>query len=266
MPVPAGYAPEVLRGVPRALGRERGGLAAAPPFDGEDLWRAYELTWLGPEGRPRIGVLTLRVPCRSPRLVESKSLKLYLGGFAQSRFDAPREIERTIAADLAAVLGCQVSAQVAPPSRHAAFGALSGDCLDDLPARIERYEVCATLLAAAPGFGEQAVYTHLFRSMCPITGQPDCGSISIAWRGRRLVAAGVLAYLVSYRTSAGFHEEMVERIFADIHAATAPTMLAVQGWFLRRGGIDINPSRHMPAGSSPAAVQREASSIRLPRQ
>lgn len=261
--MPAGHAPEVLRGVARGPGRARIGLAAPVPFRGEDVWRAYELTWLGPEGRPRIGVLTLRVPCESPRIVESKSLKLYLGGFAQLRFDTGREVERIIAGDLADVVGCLVSARIAAPSLHAAFGALDGACLDDLPVSINEYEVSPALLTRAAGHGEQAIHTHLFRSLCPVTGQPDHGAISIAWRGHRLAEAGVLAYLVSYRTSTGFHEETVERVFADIHAATAPSALAVQGWFLRRGGIDINPCRYLRNASTETLLHP---SIRLPRQ
>ena len=258
VPFPTTRDSGVLRPIDRAPARAQIGFGDPPPCVGEDVWNAYELTWLGPEGRPRIGVLTLRVPCASPRMVESKSLKLYLGGFAQARFESRDEVAATVAEDLAVVVGCPVAVDVTPPHNLPAIGDWDAFCLDELPVSLTRYEVSATLLATMPGDGCDSVCTHLFRSVCPITGQPDHGAIAIAWRGRRLDRAALLAYLVSYRTSPGFHEDTVERIFVDVRDAAAATSIVVEGRFLRRGGIDINPLR----STSP----RQPSSFRLPRQ
>ena len=259
-PVPFPTTPDrgVLHPVDRAPARARIGFGDPPPCHGEDVWNAYELTWLGPEGRPRIGVLTLRVPCASPRMAESKSFKLYLGGFAQTRFESRAEVEALVAEDVAAIVGCPVAVDVTPPSNLAPIGDWDAFCLDELPVPITRYEVSCALLATAPGHGGDSVCTHLFRSICPVTGQPDHGSIAIAWRGRQLDRGALLAYLVSYRTSTGFHEDIVERIFVDIRDATTATWLAVEGRFLRRGGIDINPLR----STSPP----RPAPFRLPRQ
>ena len=257
---PAQRDPAVLRGIARAPGRAVLGFGAPLPFVGEDVWNAYELSWLAPSGLPRIGVLALRVPCDSPRIVESKSLKLYLGGFAQTVFASRADVAATIAQDLTAVVGAAVSVEIKTPAEMAPLGDFRGFCLDDLDVYIEHYEVAPELLTGAesPAPGGDAVYTHLFRCLCPVTGQPDHGSIRLAWRGRRLNRAGLLAYLVSFRTSAGFHEETVERIFADVRRAAAATELAVEGRFLRRGGIDINPWR--------ATSPQPPEAMRLPRQ
>ncbi len=256
---PATRDPSVLRGIGRAPARERIGLGAPLPF-GEDVWNAYEFSWLAPSGLPRIGVLTARVPCDSPRIVESKSLKLYLGGFAQTVFAAKSDVTAAIAQDLTAATGVAVSVEINSPAEMVPLGEFRGFCLDDLEVDIEHYEVAPQLLASAEpaASGTDAVYTHLFRCLCPVTGQPDHGSIRVAWRGRQLNRADLLAYLVSFRTSTGFHEETVERIFVDVRHAAAATELTVEGRFLRRGGIDINPWRS--TSSRPPEV------IRLPRQ
>lgn len=256
---PATRDPSVLRGIARTPARERIGLDAPLPF-GEDLWNAYEFSWLAPSGLPRIGVLTARVPCASPRMVESKSLKLYLGGFAQMVFAGEVDVAAAIAQDLTAATGATVSVEINTPAEMVPLGEFRGFCLDDLDVDIEHYELAPRLLTTAgpSAAGTDAVYTHIFRCLCPVTGQPDHGSIRVAWRGRQLNRAGLLAYFVSFRTSTGFHEETVERIFVDVRHAAAATELTVEGRFLRRGGIDINPWR----STSP----RPPKVIRLPRQ
>lgn len=257
---PRGREPSVLRGIERAPARAAIGVGEPLPFAGEDVWNGYELTWLAPSGLPRIGVVTVRVPCDSPRIVESKSLKLYLGGFAQAAFVQQDDVSAAIAADLAAVVGAEVSVDIKAPAEMSSLTDFRGYCLDDLPICVTHYQTTSDLLEVdgASGSGADAVYTHLFRSVCPVTGQPDHGSIRLAWRGRPLRRAGLLAYLVSYRDSAGFHEDTVERIFVDVQRAAAATELSVEGRFLRRGGIDINPWR----GTSP----RPPEAIRLARQ
>ena len=257
---PRRRAPSVLRGVDRTPARAAIGVGERLPFAGEDVWNGYELSWLAPSGLPRIGVVTVRVPCDSPRIVESKSLKLYLGGFAQTTFAQASDLRAVVASDLTGVAGAEVAVAISAPAEVAAIGDFHGFCLDALEPRIAHYEVTPELLTGARlgACGTDAAYTHLFRSVCPLTGQPDHGSVYMAWRGRLLRRAGLLAYLVSYRTSAGFHEDTVERIFADLLRATAAKELLVEGRFLRRGGIDINPWR--------ATSPRPPPAIRLVRQ
>ena len=249
---PVEHDPGVLRGVSRAPARKRIGIDGPAPFQGEDVWRGYELSWLSASGLPRIGVLTLRVPCDSPAMVESKSLKLYLNSLAHAVFDTAEEVAATISEHLAAVVGAAVSAGVGdadalpPPSDFHSF------CLDALDVPVNRYRPAPELLTTTGGEGADAVHTHLFRTVCPITGQPDWASVEVAWHGRRLHRGGLLAYLVSYRQTPSFHEHAVERIFVDLLEATAATELTVDGRFLRRGGIDINPYRSTTGHSAPA--------------
>ena len=255
---PTRYDPAVLRTIERRAGRAAIGVDAALPFVGEDVWTAYELSWLSAGGLPRIGVATVRVPCESPRIVESKSLKLYFGGFAQTAFADAAAVAAAIRRDVAEVVGAPVTVDVGAPATLPKVGDFRGDSLDDLDVHIAHYDVRAEVLAPGPGKGAYAMHTHLFRSLCPVTGQPDLGSIRLAWRGRALAHPGVLAYLVSYRQSVGFHEQVVERIFVDVHRAAAATELVVEGRFLRRGGIDINPLR--------ATAPQRPAAIRLARQ
>ena len=244
----------VLRAIDRTAAREILGLGTPLPFRGEDVWRCYELSWLRPDGLPRIGVLTLRIPCVTPATVESKSLKLYLNGFAHTAFRTVREVRARIRADLEALVGAAIAADIAEGPGHGAAGDFDSFCLDDL----DRYEPDAALLQPTGATGADAVHTHLFRSVCPITAQPDWGAVAIAWRGGLLDRGSLLRYLVSYRDSAGFHEDVIERIFVDLRTATDATELTVDGRFLRRGGIDLNPFR--------STHRQRAPSLRLTRQ
>ena len=249
---PTRYDPSVLRAIERAPARRRIGIDAELPFLGEDVWNGYELSWLLPSGLPRIGVLTLRIPCDSPATVESKSLKLYLNSFAQTTFARREDVADVIAADLTGIVGCRIAADIGPATATAATD-FESFCLDD-----EQPCAITPTLAATANDSADAVHTHLFRSVCPITGQPDWGSVQIAWRGCRIERPSLLAYLLSYRTEASFHEDVIERIFVDMLRAAAAAELTVHGRFLRRGGIDINPFR--------STRQRQAPLIRLPRQ
>ena len=254
---PARYDPAMLQPIDRAVAREQMGLGNALPFVGEDLWRIYELSWLLPGGKPCNAVATLRVDCRSPTTVESKSLKFYVNSLAQETFPDTAAVRATMAEDLSKVTGRAVAVDIgrdAPPAN----GRMAGVCLDDNPLATSLYQPDADLLEPLDARGGDEVHSHLFRSLCPVTGQPDWGSIALAWQGRRLSRPSLLAYLVSYRAAASFHEDVVERIFVDVQAATEATELTVQGCFLRRGGIDINPFR--------ATGRPRGPSLRLPRQ
>lgn len=255
---PGKYDPSVLRTIERRTARQGMGIGDRLPFLGEDVWNCYEASWLAPSGLPRVGILTLRVPADSPRIVESKSLKLYLGGFARSRFEDSAAVCSAVENDLSENTGSAVQAIVRGLGDIQLHGDFETFCLDHLPVPVDRYERSPDLLAATGNVGRDAVHTHLFRSVCPITGQPDWGSVAIAYRGRLLDRACVLRYLVSYRETADFHEVATERIFVDLHRATDATELTVDARFLRRGGIDINPFR--------STVRSRAPMVRVPRQ
>ncbi|MCK9488606.1 MAG: NADPH-dependent 7-cyano-7-deazaguanine reductase QueF [Xanthomonadales bacterium] len=240
----------------------RTGLAAAialPPF-GEDRWTAWELSWLDARGKPVVAVGRLTLPASSPRLVESKSLKLYLNGFAQSRFDNAGAVAARLRTDLKGLCGATVKVEL-----------LSGDAIDGWPLQplagisldgqaisIDHYgPVEPGLLVAGSGeVVEQTLVSRLFRSLCPVTGQPDWADIQIRYRGPRIDHAGLLRYLVSFRRHREFHEQCVERIHVDLQRRCRPQALMVHARFTRRGGLDINPWRATDADWAPEPTLR----------
>ena len=243
---PAEYAPDVLCAIPRAESRSALGLADDLPFHGEDIWNAWELTWLAATGTPVVGTATIRVNAASLNLIESKSLKLYLNSLAMTRYSSADELTTTIANDLSRTAGLDVDVSVTPAcdSTAATIGQLPGVCIDtleigDVPTTVE-----ATVLAtnAGPEVTEE-LYSHLLRSNCPVTNQPDSGSILIRYRGQKIDRQALLTYIVSYRQHNDFHEGCVERIFVDIRKYCAPSELTVYARYNRRGGLDINPFR-----------------------
>jgi 7-cyano-7-deazaguanine reductase len=253
------YDPRLLFPVDRAPLREELGFGAAWPFHGVDLWNAYELSWLLPAGKPQVAIATFAVPASSPRIVESKSVKLYLTAFNQSRFASAAAVTDTLARDLTAATGAPVGVTLTAPD---GFGALphaepEGECLDALPVACERHLPDPDALQLAPAvvagpLVAETLFTRLFRSVCPVTGQPDYASVSIRYRGRAIERAGLLRYLVSFRRHPGFHEHCVERIFADVWRRCQPETLAVGARFTRRGGVDINPWRSSREEPPPA--------------
>lgn len=242
--------PALLSPIDRSAQRRTLGLPASLPFVGEDVWNCYELSWLTARGFPAVGTLRIRVPCTMPATVESKSLKLYLNAFSQQVFLEKAKVASVIQEDLRELLGARASVSLlessdlepeAPPGES-----LDRECVD-----IEVYERDAGILDGACGdrVVEESVYTDLFASLCPVTGWPDWASVLISYRGLQIDRRRLLQYLVSYRRHRGFHETVVEQIFADVKARCGCERLTVYGRFLRRGGIDINPFRstHLPA-------------------
>lgn len=253
---PTRYDPSLLFPIARAQGRAELGIAdAALPFTGHDRWHAYELSWLDARGKPVVATATLTVPCTSPRLVESKSLKLYLNSLNAHRFDHRDDALRTIARDLSEAAGAGVDVQPGlPPMDDGA----QGDLLDALDVDIASYgPPDATLLQAGGDVVAETLASHLLKSNCPVTGQPDWASVRIAYRGPRIERASLLRYLVSFRDHAEFHEQCVERIFGDVLARCAPQALSVEARYTRRGGLDINPWRATP-GMAPPVAARDA--------
>lgn len=248
------YAPELLYPIPRQLKRDELGIDnAALPFVGEDLWNAYELSWLNPKGKPQVAVASFRVPADSPNLVESKSLKLYLNSFNQTVFADAAAVTAAIAGDLSAAAGAAVSVRVETLDRRppASIGYPDGVLLDALDIACDTYQPAPELLALTPGEEvEETLYSHLLKSNCLVTGQPDWAMVVIRYRGRPIERAGLLRYIVSFREHNEFHEQCVERIFCDIRRQCAPAALAVHARYTRRGGLDINPFRS--SGEFPA--------------
>ena len=240
------YDPALLFAVERAPLRGELG-PGAPPFRGADVWNAYELTWLDPGGKPQIAIATFTVPADSPAIVESKSVKLYLASFNQTRFVSVGEVRAAIERDLAAATGTAVDVALTLPEAFAALprAEVDGECLDLRALSLDRYasEPEADALDARGGSASEKLFTRLFRCVCPVTGQPDYASVQLAYRGPAIDRTGLLRYLVSYRRHPGFHEHCVERIFADVWRRCHPESLSVYARFTRRGGVDINPYR-----------------------
>ncbi|HXX85763.1 MAG TPA: NADPH-dependent 7-cyano-7-deazaguanine reductase QueF [Casimicrobiaceae bacterium] len=256
---PDRYDPSLLFSMDRAATREALGVARRLPFAGVDIWTAHEITWLDPRGKPQTAIGEFRVGADSPSLVESKSVKLYLGSFAQERVDTAAELARIIEGDLARACGAPVGVALVPPDEGARVAELPGESIDILDVAIEAYAPDAELLRRGTASVEEALRSALFRSTCPVTGQPDYADVLVRYRGPRIDRSALLKYLVSYRRHAGFHEACVERIFIDIAERCSPERLTVYARFLRRGGIDINPFR---SNFEPAPELNE----RTPRQ
>lgn len=261
---PAHYDPALLCPIPRANARAALGLreGAALPFLGADVWTAYELSWLGPRGKPEVAIAHLTVPCETPCLIESKSLKLYLGSFNQTVLPSADTLRDRLRQDLSAAVwaGEPVRASVGvrlvlpPDFDRETVHELDGLNLDRLDLDCTHTQPAPELLCSARD--EQPVHevltSRLLRSLCPVTGQPDWGSVRIEYFGPQIDQAGLLRYLVSLRQHADFHEACVERIFMDLWRRCAPHQLSVQARYTRRGGIDINPFRASHASALPA--------------
>jgi len=249
--------PGLLFPVDRAPQRAELGFGAALPFGGVDLWTAYELSWLDAAGKLEVAIATFAVPADSPRIVESKSVKLYLAGFNLTRFAGPADVIATVSGDLSRAVGAAVDVALAPPHGTAAVSQaeFTGICLDTLPLVVDEYLPVPEALVAAEPPCTESLYTRLFRSVCPVTGQPDYACVQVNYRGERIDHTGLLRYLVSFRRHPGFHEHCVERIFADVWQRCGPEALSVYARFTRRGGIDINPWRSSEGGRPPVHVR-----------
>ncbi|MEW9797659.1 NADPH-dependent 7-cyano-7-deazaguanine reductase QueF [Alteromonas sp. CYL-A6] len=242
----AHYNPALLQGVPRSLSRDTLSLSpTALPFDGVDIWTGYELSWLNPKGKPQVAILECSVPVSTPNLIESKSFKLYLNSFNQTAFDSVDDVSATLQRDLSQCAGGNVTVSVHQPS---SFGALKmiepdGIVIDDEDVEITQYQPDASLLATLSEDTGETLVSHLLKSNCLITSQPDWATVQIRYQGPRIDRAALLKYLISFRQHNEFHEQCVERIFCDILAHCKPEKLTVNARYTRRGGLDINPFR-----------------------
>ncbi|RHW20122.1 NADPH-dependent 7-cyano-7-deazaguanine reductase QueF [Pseudomonas jilinensis] len=248
------YTPSLLFPIPRAPKWEELGLRAdALPFHGADVWNCYELSWLNPSGKPEVAAAEFVFPVKAARIVESKSFKLYLNSFNQTVFSDRGEVLRTLESDLSVAAQGPVMVRLMGMNQLNQFGLfqMPGECLDELDVTIDRYDYDAGLLALAGTAGEvsETLHSHLLKSNCPVTGQPDWGSVLISYSGRALDRAALLRYLVSFRQHSDFHEQCVERIFVDLRRLLGErSQLTVYARYVRRGGLDINPYRSTQAG------------------
>lgn len=259
------YDPSLLFPLPRAPKREEIGITGATPFFGADMWTAFELSWLNARGKPQVALAHFTIPCESTHIVESKSFKLYLNSFNNSRFADASEVLARLRADVGAAVWhggpvmAGIGARLVMPE---SFGfepldELDGLNLDRLDIECTRYQPAPDLLTAA--FDEQPVsetlVSHLLKSNCLVTGQPDWGSVQIRYSGPQIEQAGLLQYLVSFRNHNEFHEQCVERIFMDVWTRCRPVKLEVYARYTRRGGLDINPYRTSHPQALPANVR-----------
>ncbi|WP_027910680.1 NADPH-dependent 7-cyano-7-deazaguanine reductase QueF [Pseudomonas sp. URMO17WK12:I4] len=244
----ATYSPELLFPIPRATKWAELGLSAETlPYRGVDYWNCFELSWLLPSGKPMVAIGEFAIPADSPNIIESKSFKLYLNSLNQSVFVSVAQLVAVLGKDLSATAGKPVRVRVRSLEEAAREGlsALPGICIDELDVSISNYAAPQPeLLRCDPArVVEQSLHSHLLKSNCPVTGQPDWGSVVVEYRGAELDPASLLAYLVSFRQHADFHEQCVERIFLDLQKLLQPEYLTVYARYVRRGGLDINPYR-----------------------
>lgn len=244
---PTEFDASLLFKIPRAQSRDILGVSEDLPFTGYDRWTAYELSWLNPKGKPEICVVEFVIDAVSPAIIESKSFKLYLNSYNQTTFENEQAVIEQLVKDLSAGFGATVS--VALFSLDDLSGSLNvqgvqGQCLDTEDVEIDSYEPQASFLQANEKHVQNhLVYSHLLKTNCPITDQPDWATVYIEYTGKHIEPKSLLKYIVSFRQHQGYHENCVEQIFCDIKHYCQPEQLAVYARYTRRGGLDINPLR-----------------------
>ncbi|PCF95283.1 NADPH-dependent 7-cyano-7-deazaguanine reductase QueF [Vreelandella nigrificans] len=254
---PEHYDAGLLYPIPRAANRAPLGIEEGKlPFVGEDEWHAFEVSWLNGRGKPIVAVARFRLPAESPNLIESKSWKLYLNSFNQTRFADQDAVQSTLTRDLANAAGATVSVELlAVDDAELTPQSLPGECLDDLDIDVSNYTPSATFLVAGEEVVEESLYSHLLKSNCPVTGQPDWGSVLIRYKGPKIDREGLLRYLIGYRQHQDFHEHCVEHIFTDLMQQVKPEELLVLARYVRRGGLDISPWRATPGLTPPSPLR-----------
>ncbi|MCF7535308.1 NADPH-dependent 7-cyano-7-deazaguanine reductase QueF [Pseudomonas petrae] len=244
----ATYTPSLLFPIPRAAKWAELGLTAETlPYQGVDFWNCYELSWLLPSGKPVVAIGEFSIAADSANIIESKSFKLYLNSLNQTAFASEAELIATLEKDLSAAAGKPVGVRVRSLKDIEAEGivAVPGVCVDDLDVSISSYDrpQPELLRCDESRVVDDQLHSHLLKSNCPVTSQPDWGSVAVEYRGAALDHASFLAYIVSFRQHSDFHEQCVERIFMDLQRLLKPEKLTVYARYVRRGGLDINPYR-----------------------
>ncbi|MBY0557283.1 MAG: NADPH-dependent 7-cyano-7-deazaguanine reductase QueF [Burkholderiaceae bacterium] len=254
------YAPELLFPIARQGKRDELGLTGTMPFFGVDIWNAYEISWLNQRGKPQVAIARITVPADTPNIIESKSFKLYLNSFNQTRLDSVVALKTLLQQDLSAAAGGNVHISLTQPEEFGMveMGELDGLLLDRLDIDVDHYSPDPSLLKAALDEEpvEEKLVSHLLKSNCLVTGQPDWASVQIHYSGPQIDQESLLRYLIGFREHNEFHEQCVERIFIDILRQCHPQQLAVYARYTRRGGLDINPWRsNFSSASKPANLR-----------
>jgi len=239
------YSPELLFPIARQSKRDEINVTSPLPFHGADLWNAYELSWLNSKGKPEIAIAEFTIPCETPYIVESKSLKLYLNSFNHTRFNDRSNVKQALKRDLCFATGGNVHVNLISPHdcKSIKTADFKGICLDDLDVECTDYHVNTTHLITSSSTVTETLYSHLLKSNCAGTGQPDWGSVFISYHGEKIDHAGLLRYIISFREHTEFNEQCAERIFMDITKHCRPKQLSVYARYTRRGGLDTNPFR-----------------------
>jgi len=255
------YNPTRLFGIDRKTKRHEIGITGNLPFHGYDVWNHYEVSWLTPNGLPRVAIAQIVVPCDSPNVIESKSLKLYFNTLNSTSFEDAKEVESITSRDLSVCAAAPVLVKLDALDNHANLmpGIPTGTSIDDQDIFIDHYHVDRNLLRTCDEQISETLHSNLLKSNCLVTGQPDWGTVCVSYDGPRIDRASLLKYIVSFRDHEEFHEQCVERIFKDIWDQCTPSRLTVGARYTRRGGIDINPVR----SSEPLS---EILNVRLVRQ
>ncbi|QAX82029.1 NADPH-dependent 7-cyano-7-deazaguanine reductase QueF [Candidatus Pseudomonas adelgestsugas] len=246
------YAPSLLFPISRSIRWAELGLTIETlPYIGVDFWNCFELSWLLPSGKPVVAIGEFSIPANSPNIIESKSFKLYLNSLNQTVFINTQSLETTLRTDLSTVAGTPMRVRIRALAEITSEGiqALPGVCIDDLDISISKYKhPCPELLRCDDSrTTEESVHSHLLKSNCPVTGQPDWGSVVVTYSGNVLNHASLLEYIVSFRQHSDFHEQCIDRIFLDLQHLLQPKKLTVYARYVRRGGLDINPYRSTEA-------------------
>lgn len=242
---PTEYQPDILFPISRATAREK--YNQIPGIQrGCDWWHVFEISWLNAAGIPQVAIGRLTLPASSPNLIESKSLKLYFNSMNFTRFESRQAFIETVEKDLSAAAQATVTLQLLDVDALATAQPM-GECIDHLePERLEHHPDASLLQLDTEADNDSVeinLYSHLLRSNCPVTGQPDWGTVFLRYRGKKPCYRSILAYIISYRQHNGFHEQCVEQIYADLWEKLEPEKLMVYATYTRRGGLDINPCR-----------------------
>lgn len=240
---PTEYQPDILFPISREQARESYS-HINHIRQGKDWWHVFEISWLNAHGIPQVAIGRLTLPASSPNLIESKSLKLYFNSMNFTKFESKEAFIATVEKDLSAAAKAEVTIDLFD-ANDLEIAQPEGICIDDLmPERLENHPDSSLLkLDESKEDVEIQLYSHLLRSNCPVTGQPDWGTVFIRFKGKKPCYRSILAYIISYRQHNGFHEQCVEQMFADIWQNLNPEKLMVYATYTRRGGLDINPCR-----------------------
>lgn len=244
----AEYDASLLQGVPRKLNRDAIELIDTLPFHGVDIWTGYELSWLNAKGKPMVAIAEFQLSYESKNLIESKSFKLYLNSFNQTKFDSVEQVHKTLVQDLSECAQGEIHVKVIEPKHFNSQRVveLPGSCIDDIDIEVSDYLFNPEYLLNSTDDKQMVAETlnsNLLKSNCLITSQPDWGSVMIRYQGPKIDREKLLRYLISFRQHNEFHEQCVERIFVDLKRFCHCTKLTVYARYTRRGGLDINPYR-----------------------